>query len=221
MNEMKKPRICAVVTSSDIGGLKEVEPLVDLFEVRIDLIGDSWVDLAKSIKQPWIACNRMADEGGRWTGSEARRIEQLLRAIELGASIVDIELKAKNLENIVPVIKKRAQCLISSHDLEKTASLDEMKEVVRQQLKAGADIAKMVTTARSLEDNLTVLRLISEFPGVRLVAFAMGPLGAVSRVLCPLVGGDFTYTSIEKGKESAQGQMTVKDLSQIYEMMTV
>jgi 3-dehydroquinate dehydratase-1 len=88
-------------------------------------------------------------------------------------------------------------------------------------LKAGADIAKMVTTARSLEDNLTVLRLISEFPGVRLVAFAMGPLGAVSRVLCPLVGGDFTYTSIEKGKESAQGQMTVKDLSQIYEMMTV
>jgi 3-dehydroquinate dehydratase-1 len=201
--------------------LKEVEPLVDLFEVRIDLIGDSWVDLAKSIKQPWIACNRMADEGGRWTGSEARRIEQLLRAIELGASIVDIELKAKNLENIVPVIKKRAQCLISSHDLEKTASLDEMKEVVRQQLKAGADIAKMVTTARSLEDNLTVLRLISEFPGVRLVAFAMGPLGAVSRVLCPLVGGDFTYTSIEKGKESAQGQMTVKDLSQIYEMMTV
>jgi len=221
LNEMKKPRICAVITSSDIRGLKEVEPLVDLFEVRIDLIGDSWVDLAKSITKPWIACNRMADEGGRWTGAEARRIEQLLRAIELGASIVDIELKAKNLENIVQVIKKRAQCLISSHDLEKTPSLDEMKEVIRQQLKAGADIAKMVTTARSLEDNLTILRLISEFPGVRLVAFAMGPLGVVSRVLCPLVGGDFTYASIEKGKEAAQGQMTVKDLSQIYEMMTV
>ncbi len=72
----------------------------------------------------------------------------------------------------------------------------------------------MVTTARSLEDNLTVLRLISEFPGVRLVSFAMGPLGVVSRVLCPLVGGDFTYASIEKGKESAQGQITVRDLSQ-------
>ena len=87
--------------------------------------------------------------------------------------------------------------MISSHDLKKTPSLDEMKEVVRQQLKAGADIAKVVTTARSLEDNLTVLRLISEFPGVRLLAFAMGPLGVVSRVLCPLVGGDFTYASIK------------------------
>jgi 3-dehydroquinate dehydratase type I len=201
--------------------LKEVEPLVELFEVRIDLIGDGWVEVARHIKKPWIACNRMADEGGRWTGSEARRIEQLLRAIELGASIIDIELKAKNLENIAQVIKKRAQCLISSHDLEKTPSLDEMKEVVRQQLKAGADIGKVVTTARSLEDNLTVLRLISEFSGVRLMAFAMGPLGVVSRVLCPLVGGDFTYAAIERGKESAQGQLTVKDLSQIYEMMTV
>jgi len=218
---MKKSRICAVVTSSDIRILKEVEPLVDLFEVRIDLIGDGWVEVVRSIKKHWIACNRMADEGGRWAGSEARRIEQLLRAIELGASIVDIELKAKNLENIVQVIKKRAQCLISSHDLEKTLSLDEMKEVVRQQLKAGADIGKVVTTARSLEDNLTVLRLISEFSGVRLVAFAMGPLGVVSRVLCPLVGGDFTYAAIEMGRESAQGQLTVKDLSQIYEMMAV
>jgi 3-dehydroquinate dehydratase-1 len=221
LNEMKRPRICAVVTSSDIRGLKEVEPLVDLFEVRIDLIGDGWADLAKSIKKPWIACNRMADEGGRWAGSEARRIEQLLRAIELGASIVDIELRAKNLENIVPLIKRRAQCLISSHDLEKTPSLDEMKKVVRQQLKAGADISKVVTTARSLEDNLTILQLISEFPGARLMACAMGPLGVVSRVLGPLVGSDFTYAALEMGRESAQGQLTVRDLSRIYEMMTV
>jgi 3-dehydroquinate dehydratase type I len=218
---MKKPRICAVVTSRDIRGLEEVEPLVDLFEVRIDLIGDGWADLTRSIKKPWIACNRLVDDGGHWTDSEARRIEQLLRAIELGASIVDIELRTKNLEKIVPVIKKRAQCLISSHDLEKTPSLAEMKELVRRQLKAGADIGKVVTTARSLEDNLTVLRLISEFPGVRLMACAMGPLGVVSRVLGPLVGGDFTYAAIEMGRESAQGQLTVSDLSRIYEMMTV
>jgi 3-dehydroquinate dehydratase len=49
----------------------------------------------------------------------------------------------------------------------------------------------------------------------------MGPLGVVSRVLGPLVGGDFTYAAIEMGRESAQGQLTVSDLSRIYEMMTV
>ena len=94
-----------------------------------------------------------------------------------------------------------------------------MKETVQSQLKAGADICKIITTAQRFEDNLAILQLVSEFPEVKLVSFAMGPLGFISRVLCPLVGGDFTYASIEKGKESAQGQIAVRDLIKIYEMM--
>ena len=94
-----------------------------------------------------------------------------------------------------------------------------MRGMVRQQLESGANISKVITTARSFEDNLAVLQLVSEFPGVRLIAFAMGPLGSMSRILCPLVGGDFTYASIEKGKESASGQVTVRDLARIYKMV--
>ncbi len=48
---------------------------------------------------------------------------------------------------------------------------------------------------------------------------AMGPLGFASRVLCPLVGGYFTYASIERGKESASGQITVRELKKLYEMV--
>ena len=216
---MRKPRICAVIVSNDPEAVAKVAPLVDLFEVRIDLIGDGWQELVRQFKKPWTACNRSAEEGGGWQGNEARRVEKLLQAIELGADIVDIELRTRNLEKIVPLVKKRTKCLLSFHDLEKTPTLDEMKEVVRRQLRAGADIGKVVTTAHEFEDNLTVLHLISEFPGVRLVSFAMGALGSLSRVLCPLVGGDFTYASIAKGKESAQGQITVRDLVKIYEMV--
>ncbi len=216
---MRKPRICAVIISNDPKAVKEVEPFVDLFEVRIDLISDGWQELAKQLNKPWIACNRSADEGGQWQGNEARRVEQLLQAIELGADIVDIELRTKNLEKIIQLIKKRRKCLLSFHDLEKTPPLEQMKGILSQQLKAGADICKIITTAQRFEDNLTVLRLISESPGVKLVSFAMGALGSMSRVLCPLVGGEFTYASIEQGKESARGQVTVKDLTEIYEMV--
>ncbi len=216
---MRKPRICAVIINNDLKAIKGVEPLVDLFEVRIDLIGDSWQELVKQFGKPWIACNRSADEGGKWQGSEARRIENLLQAIELGADIVDIELRTRNLEKILQLVKRRTKCLLSSHDFEKTPPLDEMKEVVRRQLKAGADICKMITTAQGFEDNLTVLQLILEFPEIKLISFAMGPLGSVSRVLCPLVGGEFTYASVEEGKESAQGQITVGDLMKIYKMV--
>ncbi len=216
---MRKPSICAVIINNDLKAIKGVESLVDLFEVRIDLIGDSWQELVKQFKKPWIACNRSADEGGKWQGSEARRIEELLQAIELGADIVDIELRTRNLEKILQLVKRRTKCLLSSHDFEKTPPLDEMKEVVRRQLKAGADICKMITTAQGFEDNLTVLQLISEFPEIKLISFAMGPLGSVSRILCPLVGGEFTYASVEEGKESAQGQITVGNLMKIYKMV--
>ena len=146
---MKRPRICAVIVSNDLETIKEIEPLIDLFEARIDLIG--------------------------------------------------------NLSEAIGLIKPRAKCLVSFHDLKGTPPFNEMKAMVQRQLDAGADVCKLVTTARSLEDNVTVLQLISAFPNTKIVSMAMGHLGLTSRILCPLVGGDFTYASIEKGKESAAG----------------
>jgi len=216
---MKRPRICAVIVTNDSKAVEEVEPFVDLFEVRIDLIGDGWQELVKQLKKPWIACNRSVEEGGSWREGEIKRIEELLKAMEMGVDIVDIGLGTKNLKETIPLVKKSAKCLLSFHELKETPSLSEMREIVQRQLEAGADICKVVTTAQRFEDNLTVLQLILEFPKARIVPFAMGPLGLTSRVLCPLVGGDFTYASIEKGKESAPGQIAVRDLIKLYEMM--
>lgn len=216
---MKRPRICAVIVSNDPEEIKRVEPLVELYEVRIDLVGDSWPELVKQLEKPWIACNRSAEEGGSWGGDESKRREELLSAIELGASIVDIELVTGNLKEMVRLVKERAKCLLSFHDLKGTPPLDRMREIVQKELEAGADICKVVTTARGFEDNLAVLQLISDFPQARVVSFAMGPLGSASRILCPLVGGDFIYASAGEGSESAPGQITVRDLSKIYGML--
>ncbi len=213
------PKICAVIVSKDLPAIGEIEPFIDLYEVRIDLIGDGWSELVKHLNRPWIACNRIADEGGNWEKSEAGRIEELLKATELGADIIDIELRTKNLAETVPLIKQKAKCLISSHQLSGTPPLDSMREIIARQLAAGADICKIITTAHSFQDNLTVLQLITEFSKIKIISFAMGPLGAVSRILCPLVGGYFTYASLEEGKESASGQITVSDLRKIYGMV--
>lgn len=216
---MKRPKICAVLVTEGLEAIKATEPLVELFEVRIDLIGDGWQQVARQLKKPWIACNRRAAERGSWRGNEAGRIEELVKATEMGASIVDIELETDNLTEAITVIKKKAKCLLSYHEMEKTPSLDKLKGIVNRQLEAGADICKVVTTAQSFEDNLTVLQLIADFPQIKIVSFAMGPLGLASRTLCPLVGGEFTYASAEQGKESASGQITANNLRIIYDMM--
>jgi 3-dehydroquinate dehydratase I len=218
---MSKVELCASIINTDIAAVKKIEPIVDLFEVRIDLIGDGWIDIARQLTKPWIACNRMIEEGGKWDGNEARRIERLLQAIEMGAKIVDIEYNAKNVDNIIRLIKKRAECLLSFHDFQKTPSLDALKQVVNKELKLGADICKIVTTARTFEDNLAVMRLYSEFPTIKMVAFTMGTQGFISRVMAPLIGAYFTYGAVNKGVESAPGQLPVSDMLAIYEMVNL
>jgi len=214
-----KPGICATIINDDLAAIKGVEPMVDLFEVRIDLIGSRWQELVKHLEKPWLACNRRAQEGGSWPGSEPKRTDELLRAIDLGADIVDIELSTPYINKVMKQMKGRVKCLLSYHDLKATPALEKMREIVRSQLAAGADICKLVTAARSFTDNLATLQLISDFPETRVVAFAMGEMGHISRILCPLVGGYFTYASIEAGQESAAGQLTVRDLRQIYGML--
>src|SRR5271157_2580820 len=218
---MNKVKLCASIIGTDIAAVKKIEPIVDLFEVRIDLIGDGWTEVARQLKKPWIACNRMVEEGGKWNGNEARRIERLLQAVELGAKIVDIEYNAKNVDNIIRLIKKRADCLLSFHDFQKTPALDVLKQTVNKELKAGADICKVVTTAQTFEDNLVAMRLYSEFPGTKMVAFTMGTQGFISRIMAPLIGAHFTYGAVRKGTESAPGQLPVSDMLAVYEMVNL
>jgi len=215
---MTRPVICASITNSDMKTINNIEEYVELFEIRIDLIGGKWREVATSLKKPWIACNRCMNEGGKWFGSETERIEELLSALELGAAIIDIELNTPRLETIVNSIKRKAKCLISFHQPNYMLAFDEMKQITTNQLNSGADICKIVTTAENFDDNLTVMQLITEFKNKRIVCFAMGNLGLISRIFCPLVGGEFTYASIERGKESAPGQITVKELRKLYEL---
>jgi 3-dehydroquinate dehydratase type I len=215
----ESPRICAAIVSDDLDALDGVEPLVDLFEVRIDLIGKGWRKVAAHLKKPWIACNRRVDEGGKWAGRESARIKVLRSAVDLGAKIVDIELATPDAAEIVKEIKDTAVCLLSYHNIKETPPLDRLRQIVINQIAAGAGICKVVTKARSFVDNLTVLQLISDFSSANIVSFAMGATGQLSRVLCPLVGGYFTYASIKAGRESAEGQVTAEELRKIYGML--
>jgi len=216
---MNNVQLCVAITNNDVEAVKTIAPWIDLFEVRIDLIGEGWQELVGHLGKPWIACNRKTEEGGSWHGSEQERTGELLKAVELGANIIDIELSTPGVAGLVRQIKEKAECLLSYHNLEGTPPLEEMKDIVRRQQHSGADICKVVTTAHNLPDNIAVLELIREFPDLKVVSFAMGWAGQLSRVLCPLAGGYYTYASVEEGKESATGQLPAKVLREIYRLV--
>jgi 3-dehydroquinate dehydratase I len=216
------PRICIpLVSTSQVGApaVAAVTPLADFFEVRIDLIGAKWRQVIPALDKPWIACNRRTEEGGKWKGAEAKRIKELLSALDLGASFVDVELDSPGIQDVVKEVKGRAQLIVSYHNLQETPPVDRLRQIVINELAAGADICKVVTTARNFNDNIAVLELISAFPDAKIISFAMGPAGQVSRVLSPLVGGYLTWASAAGGGESAPGQITVEEVTKIYRML--
>ena len=162
---MNRPRICTVIVSrDDVDAALAVEPFIDLYEVRIDLIGDGWEEIAKRLPKPWLATNRVGSEGGQWQGDESSRVDELLKSLELGAQLVDIELATSGVERIVKAIKRKAKCIVSFHDWNRMPPLDELEKVVRRQLAAGADICKVVGRAEQFEDNVTPLELVGRSP---------------------------------------------------------
>ena len=97
------------------------------------------------------------------------------------------------------------------------------KEDIFKELAAtGADIVKIVTRARVPGDNIRVLGLIpiAQKIGIRIITFCMGPIGKISRIASPLFGGYLTFASLEKGEESADGQIPVTEMKKILEILS-
>jgi 3-dehydroquinate dehydratase type I len=211
-----RPKICAVIVSRDFRVPGAILPQIDFFEVRIDLIGAGWQNTVKGLTRPWLATDRSPREGGKGEADEGARVAQLTEAVRLGASMVDVELSLPHLEKVVAQLKPAVVCVISHHDFNGTPSYTALVEIAKRQVAAGADICKVVTTATSCDDNMTVLNLIKRFPENKIVALTMGSQGLMSRILAPLAGGFFTYAALERGKESAPGQLTVTELRDIY-----
>ncbi len=217
---MARPKICAVVMSDNTDAIEKAQALSDMLELRMDLVGSGWHKLAPHLHKPWIATMRDSAHQGKFSGSEEERVSELMRAVELAAAIVDIELDSPALGEMVKRIKGSARCLISYHNWDGTPPLEQLSGIVREQLAAGADICKVVTMARNVDDNLAVLNLPGLFPRTDIISFAMGPAGALSRVLSPLAGGYLTYASMDETGGSAPGQMSVEVLRKIYRMIS-
>jgi 3-dehydroquinate dehydratase type I len=143
-------------------------------------------------------------------------------ACEAGFEYIDVELTTGSIEKIGDDAKALgAKLVVSHHDFDATPGISELDGIMRRELEAGADICKIVGTARDHRDGLTYLRFILENPDVNLVSFGMGEAGVMSRIFSPILGGAYTYASAGVGEESAPGQLTISELRSIYKILGV
>jgi 3-dehydroquinate dehydratase type I len=77
----------------------------------------------------------------------------------------------------------------------------------------GADIVKIATTANKTDDILNISSLYrKEAKGsMPLIAFCMGEIGKISRLLSLSLGSYLVFTSSGPGKSTAPGQISLHD----------
>ncbi len=226
---MASPRICVVITARDTAeALQRLTDVAsqgpDLIEVRFDYMespGDPGV-IRDSTDLPLITTNRRSDQGGHSMMKEPDRVAVILDAVEAGFDYADLELNTPDLDDLGSRVKALgASLVVSHHDFQGTPSAEELRETMSRMVERGADVCKIIGTAQSPRDNLVYLGLFGSHREGGLVCFGMGRDGILSRVLSPLMGGEFTYASSHAGGESAPGQLTLAEMREIYTLMGV
>ncbi len=217
-------KLCSCITEGTAEDCIKIAKALDteLVEHRMDFMSkiENLDVIYDAIKAPVIATNRSVVYGGHFKGNDKERIDYLLKAIDAGYDMVDIEIETK--EELKQKVLKKARennckVIISMHDFKKTPSMEKMLEIMHKEKEQGADIGKVVTFANSTEDCHRILYLLLEakkkkFP---LVAFAMGKLGRFTRIAALLYGAPFTYASV--GRKAGSGQLSVTAMRKVME----
>ncbi len=234
--------ICTAITESTIDSMVRIANSTDsdLAELRLDYLDDfSEIEKIRNIRKPKISTCMPVWEGGRFKGSEKERIEILLSAIEFSdysrikssklrnevSDYITIELRTrKSLRD--RLIKKAKETgvkvIISYHDFNSTPERKETLKILKKERAAGADIAKISFMPKNYADVVnTMYTLVGNNLEIPIIAVSMGRLGRISRILAPVFGSYLTYASAGKGKESAEGQLTVKELKNILKILRV
>src|SRR5438270_9342983 len=224
---LRLSRVCvAIAASNPAEMLEKAEAVVrdnPFIELRLDYISRPATALPKMREftetHPHvtvIATCRRAASGGKFKGPINSQIEILGKAAEAGCQLVDIELQTaiRMKSSQSAKLRAKAAVILSFHDFRATQKLDEN---LKKMLAHPADFYKIVSTATSLYDNVTMMKFLEKHQDAHsLVGLCMGEQGIISRVLGVRAGSAFTFAALTADEKTAPGQVTARELRSIY-----
>src|SRR5437588_3874366 len=204
------PRVCVALFADNPADLMhKIEAAANensLLELRLDYLPKPALLLPK-LKEfggfhrdiTLVATCRRALTGGKFRGSVASQFDLLLKAAAAGCQLVDVELESANSLKKADLEKLRQQAglIVSFHDYRGTKKLEDIEEAMHR---LPADYIKIVSTAKSLADNVKMMRLLEARSDIlSTVGVCMGEQGIISRILNVRSGSAFTFASAQAG----------------------
>lgn len=169
-----------------------------------------------------IATCRRLETGGKFDGTPSSELDILIKAAQAGCHIVDLELESAESLKTSELQKLReagAAIIVSYHNFKETKDLD---AVYARIAPFAADFVKIVPTAKTLLDNITLMRFLERMSdSAEIVGTCMGDAGIISRVLGLRAGSAFTFAAATSGEETAPGQIAARPLVETYRIEEV
>jgi 3-dehydroquinate dehydratase/shikimate dehydrogenase len=194
----------------------------DLVELRLDYLSDPIAalnevrDIIDRTKSQLIVTMRAPEQGGAGRHSYETRRRFWLDAKELPRVWFDIELDFLTQSNDLLIDTTRLIC--SHHDFGGVP--DNLDELYSRMSATAGVVFKLAAQANDAVDCLPVFRLLErarrEAQG--LIAIAMGAAGFMTRILGPSRGSFLTYGSLDEETMTASGQVTAKELRELYRL---
>ena len=138
--------VAAADAASVIAGVRPVQSLADVVEIRLDAMPEARIDpCVAALDLPLLVTNRPRWEGGLFAGREDDRVDQLCAAVRAGARYADIELRTD------PALRSRlftvardcsARVIVSSHDFTGTPPAALLRATLQQMVASGAHMAR-------------------------------------------------------------------------------
>jgi 3-dehydroquinate dehydratase/shikimate dehydrogenase len=151
----------------------------------------------------------------------ASELDVLAKASAAGCQLLDVELQTATKVKPAQLqkLRSRSALILSFHDFRGTKKLD---ETLAKMLPLQADFYKIVSTATTLADNVTMIKFLAkESDKHSLIGICMGEQGIISRVLGVRAGSVFTFAAISPDEKTAAGQVTAQELRNVYRIEQV
>ncbi len=169
-----------------------------------------------------IATCRRAENGGKFEGTVLAELDVLIKAAAVGFQIVDLELESAEALKAADLQKLRETgvgIICSYHNFQETRDLEAVYSRIAP---FRPDFIKIVPTAKSLTDNVTLIRFLEQMSGdAEIVGICMGEAGIISRVLGLRAGSVFTFAAATAGEETGPGQIAARTLVETYRVEDV
>jgi 3-dehydroquinate dehydratase / shikimate dehydrogenase len=215
--------VCAETADNLIEQIKRAEDLADVIEIRFDCLKESEFDSflrqfnRKQYSNLFLTTFRPYEQGGKKLLTYLEREEFWLHS-HIFEFTDWADLEADFSENKINNLWGKAfkKIIKSSHDFNGIPT--NINEIYDNLSNVNSDITKIATQANDITDTISIWKLLerAKAENKQIIPIAMGESGKWTRILGLAHGAFMTYAALDSGKETAPGQVSARDLIEVY-----